>query len=106
MPPRGAASLAARFGTTSASQRKLGVTRKQLEAIVAVAACELVHGGHPTRSAVQQVSGVSDKLFGEAVRAGHLEALGRTEEGFAIYATTARGKDLLARALGEVVAAE
>lgn len=80
-----------RFGTETPSKRKLGVTPRQLEVIVAVGTCEIVHGGLPTRSAVQQVAGVGDNAFADVVSLGYIEAQGRTVEGFAVYRVAVKG---------------
>lgn len=96
-----------RFGTTSVGQRQLGVTTKRLEVVVAVAACQAVHGGYPTRTAVQQVTRVSDSMFSAAVGARLIYSVELTDDGFAVYGVSPMGKELLRRAFGpEAVAAE
>lgn len=94
---RGAASLAARFGTTSAVRRATGLTMAELHVLVAVAACESAEGGFPTRAAVQQVTrrGRSN-LPSELVAAGFLRQVERTSEKLAVYGLTDAGRKALA----------
>ncbi len=99
---RGAASLAARCGGTSACRRALGVTKAELSCLFAVASAWLAEQGYPTRYAIQAITkGGSSNMPSNLVAIGLLVPMDRTEDGFAVYGTTAAGRALVERALAD-----
>lgn len=93
---RGAASLAARYGSSSPVKRALGITMAELRTLVAVAACERAEGAYPTREAIQQVTGGGrTNLCSELCAVGLLRQVERTAERLAVYGLTDAARKLL-----------
>ncbi len=99
---RGAASLASRYGTTSATKRATGLTDAELRCLVAVASAWTAEGAYPTRYAIQAITkGGSSNMPSNLVAIGLLVPMDRTEDGFAVYGVTPAGRALVERALAD-----
>ncbi len=98
---RGPASLAQRFGQTSAAQRKFQISPTFLSVVVAVAACVAAEGGYPTDGAIAAVAKCGVFAPRRAVTAGWLQLIGKTDDRQAVFALTPKAASLLSRLMTE-----
>jgi hypothetical protein len=92
---RGASSLAARFGQTSPSKRKLGIEPTYLAIVVAVRTCHDIEGGFPTARAIAAVAKCGIDSPCRAVTMGWLQFIGKTDDKQAVFALTPKALALL-----------
>ncbi len=104
-PARGAYSVNNRIDKVSASKKATSLTMAELRTLIAVASCEVAHGGYPTKQAIWQTTGSGrSNIATQLVTMGLLHRVELTSEREAVYGLLPAGRRILG--LGRAEAAE